>query len=190
MLSEFERRFLEVTDNFLDLREAIRATGSNIPPEYFAYSIQLGSATNVLTNGVTQSGVITIQSDAWFVIQYIMCGVILPNGSTYGDLGQVRDPGNILLQITDTGAGQELFSQPAGLAGFPAGITTGAALRVNSGVPYVFPTPRLVPPNTNIKVDMTQLGFTVLTNPLPVGGYLTLNGARIPLGTLPASAPQ
>ena len=51
-----------------------------------------------------------------------------------------------------------------------------------AGVPYVFPSPRLIPPNTNIKVEVTQLGVFALTNPQPVGFYLMLHGARVPLG--------
>jgi hypothetical protein len=108
--------------------------------------------------------------------------VILPNGSTYGDLTQVRDPGNILLQVTDTGAGEELYSQPPGFAGFPAATMTGAPTRGMTGIPYLFPIPRLIPPNTNIQVTMTQFGVTALSNPLPVGAYFMLNGARVPLG--------
>lgn len=184
MLSEFERRFLEVTQNHLDLMEALRATGSNLPPEYFGYTAQIGSAASPLVAGVTQSAVITIQADAWFVLQYISAGVILPNGSTYGDQSQMNDAGNILLQVTDTGAGQDLFSQPQGLPGFPAAMVAGTPTRASAGIPYVFPTPRLIPPNTNIKIDCTQLGFTALTNPQPLGAYVMLNGARVPLGRM------
>lgn len=184
MLTEWERRFLEVTQNHLDLMEAIRAVGSGLPAEYFAYTAVLGSAASPLVAGVTQSTSIAIQADAWFVIQYLTVGVVLPNGSTNGNLSQVSDGGNILLQLTDTGAGQELYSQPRGLAGFPAILVAGSPNAAAAGIPYVFPTPRLVPPNTNIQVQMTQFGFTAVTNPQPVGGYIVLNGARVPLGAM------
>jgi hypothetical protein len=184
MLNEFERRFLEVTQNHLDLIEAIQATGSNLPPEYFGYTVQIGSAAVPLASGVTQSAVITIQADAWFVLQYVQTGVILPNGSTFGDLSQVTDAGNILLQVTDTGAGQELYSQPLGMPGFPAITVTGSPGPGAAGLPYVFPTPRLLPPNTNIKVDMTHSGVLAGVNPNPVAGFIMLNGARVPLGGL------
>lgn len=182
MLNEFERRFLEVTQNHLDLHEASLSSGSGLPPEYFGYSLTIGSAANPLLAGVTQQGIIPIQADAWFVIEYISIGVILPDGSTFGDLTQMTDGGNMLVQITDTGAGQELYNLPSGFPGFPAILLAGSPIAAAAGIPYVFPTPRLVPPNTNIKVEMTQLGLTALTNPAPVGGYIMLNGARIPLG--------
>lgn len=181
-LNEWERRFLEVTQNHLDLQEVIAQTGTGLPPEYFGYSLIVGSAANPLVAGVTQQGIIHIQADAWFVIQYLSVGVILPAGSTFGDLTQITDGGNMQLQITDTGAGEELYNLPAGFPGFPAILLAGSPIAAAAGIPYVFPTPRLVPPNTNIKVEMTQLGFTALTNPQPVGAYLMLNGARVAIG--------
>lgn len=182
MLNEFERRFLEVTQNHLDLLEAIAQTGSNLAPEYFGYSATIGTAAAPLLNGVAQQTIVAIQADAWFVLEYIQTGVVLPNGSTFGDLSQVVDSGNILLQITDTGAGQELYGLPSGLGGFPAAMLSGTPLAAAAGVPYVFPTPRLIPPNTNIKIEVTQFGLTALTNPEPVSFHIMLNGARVPLG--------
>lgn len=184
MLNEFERRFLEVTQNHLDLMEAVHSVGGGQAPEYFGYTAVIGSAAAPLLSGVTQQAVIAIQADAWFVLEYISTGVILPNGSTFGDLSQVVDSGNILLQITDTGAGQELYSLPSGLGGFPAAMVSGTPLAAAAGIPYVFPTPRLIPPNTNIKIEATQFGLTALTNPEPVGFYIMLNGARVPLGAV------
>ncbi len=184
MLNEWERRYLEVTQNHLDLMRAVEEIGSGLPPEYFGYAATIGSATNPLMEGVTQSTSIAIQADAWFVIQYLTVGVVLPNGSTTGDLSQITDGANLLLQLTDAGAGQELYSQPRGLAGFPAVLVAGSPIAAAAGIPYVFPTPRLVPPNTNIKVDVTQFGFTAVSNPRPVGAYIVLNGARVPLGAM------
>lgn len=181
-LNEFERRVLEVTQNDLDLRQLVRETGSGRPPEYFGYALQIGSAASPLVNGVTQQGVINVQADAWFLLQYINAAVILPNGSTWGDLSQFTGSGNVLLQITDTGAGQDLYNVPGGFSGSPAINLAGSTFGGMAGVPYVFPSPRLIPPNTNIKVEVTQLGLTLLTNPQPVGFYLMLHGARVPLG--------
>lgn len=181
-MNEFERRFLEVAQNHLDLQALMKAGGALLPPEYFAYTTIIGSAANPLVNGVTQQNIIAIQADAYFLVEYINTAVILPAGSTFGDLSQFTATGNILLQITDTGAGQELFNVPSGFVGSPAINLAGSNFGGMAGVPYVFPTPRLIPPNTNIKVEVTQLGLTALTNPQPVGFYLMLHGARIPLG--------
>lgn len=181
-LNEFERRFLEVTQNDLDLRQLVRELGTGRPPEYFGYPLQIGSAADPLVAGATQQGIINIQADAWYLLQYINAAVILPNGSTWGDLSQFTASGNIALQITDTGAGQDLYNVPSGFSGSPAINLAGSTFGAMAGVPYVFPTPRLIPPNTNIKVEVTQIGNTALTNPAPVGFYLMLNGARIPIG--------
>ena len=181
-LNEWERRRLEVTQNDLDLRQLVRELGSGRPPEYFGYELQIGSAAAPLVAGVTQQGVINIQADAWFLAEYINTAVILPNGSTYGSLAQFTATGNILLQVTDTGAGQDLYQVPSGFSGSPAINLAGSNFGGMAGVPRVFPTPRLIPPNTNIKDEATQLGLTALDNPQPVGFYIMLHGARVPLG--------
>lgn len=183
-MNEFERRVLEVVQNDLDLRQLVRESGSGRPPEYFGYPLQIGSAASPLVAGVAQQGLINIQADAYFLAEYINTAVILPAGSTYGDISQFTTTGNILLQITDTGAGEDLYQVPSGLAGSPGINLAGSTFGGMAGVPYVFPQPRLIAPNTNIKVEVTQLGFTALTNPQPLGFYLMLHGARLPLGGL------
>lgn len=187
MLNELERRILEKTEGYLMLMEAVRQTGSNMPPEYFGYNCFVRNAGAGIPVGVTRSATITIQADAWFVAQEVSCGVILPNGSTTGDLSQYTDGGNVLLQISPTGAGDPLFSQPAGFAGFPAINVSGSPLAAAAGIPYVFPAPILFPPFTNVRVDFTPYGFTAVTNPLPIRIDCMLNGARVPLGALPPS---
>jgi hypothetical protein len=182
MINEFERRFLEQVQNHLDLMEAARRAGAILPPEYFGYSLTIGSAANPLVAGIPQQGIINIQADAWFVVNQLSVAVVVADGSTFGDAGQMIDAGNLLIQITDTGAGQELLGIPSGFAGFPAAMVAGTPLAAAAGIPYVFPIPRLVPPNTNLNIVVTQLGFTALTNPQPIGAYVMLNGARVALG--------
>lgn len=183
-MNEFERRFIELASNHVLLKETLADIGNqNVVVEYFGYSIQIGSPANPLVNGVTQEGFIAIQSDAWFMLQYFSLGVILPNGSTYGDHTQIIQGGNINLQLTDTGAGEDLYNAPT-----PASLVSGsptssgtASIGTPGGNPFVFPTPRLIPPNTNIKIDVTQLGLTALTNPQPDAVVVMLNGARLAL---------
>lgn len=183
-MNEFERRFIEIAENHLLIKQAVAGAGSNVIIEYYGYPLQIGSAANPLVNGVTQEGFIAIQADAWFVLEYFSLAVCLPNGSTFGDHSQLTQGGNINLQITDTGAGEDLYNGPgpaALVAGSPAGSSSGTGTGGPGGIPFVFPTPRLIPPNTNIKIDVTQLGLTALTNPQPDGVFIMLNGARVAL---------
>lgn len=176
-LNEFERRFLEVTQTHLYLHEANQGGQA---PEYFGYPLVIGSATNPLTNGVTQQGIVAIQADAWFLWEYFQVGVIIPATATLGDLTQITDAANILIQITDTGAGEDLYNIPSGFSGAPAALQAGTPIAAAAGIPYVFPTPRLMPPNTNINVSVTKYGTNAgADNPDPVGVYIMINGARI-----------
>lgn len=174
-LNEFERRFLDVTQQHLYLHQA---NAGGPAPEAFGYPLTLGSAAAPLTPGLNVQGVITIQADAWFLWDYISSGVILPNTPPYGDPSQITDAGNILLQITLPGMGDDLYHIPSGLPGMPAALSTGTPIPAAAGIPYIFATPVLLPPNTNINVSVTHLG-TGATNPDPLGFYLMLNGARI-----------
>ncbi len=173
-MNEYERRVLEITENHEALKAIVESLGSSAVVEYFGYVVEIGSIASPLVNGVTQQVTIATRADSWFVVEYLSSAVILPNGSTFGDLSVFTDPGNINLQITDTGAGKEIYNSAG-----PAGILTGAPNAAIAGVPLLLPTPRPIPPNTNIKVEATQLGLTALENPQPVGFFLMLNGARI-----------
>lgn len=177
-LNEFQRRFLDVTEQNMFLRQA---NAGGPPPEYFGYVLQLGNATTPLTNGVSFQGVIAIQADAWFLWQYLQVGVTLPGGAPlYGGPDQLTDAGNLMLQITMPGTGDELYNVPAGFAGFPASLTAGTPLANLAGIPYVFPTPVLLPPKTNLNVTVQKYGTNAgADNPDPTGAWIMLNGARI-----------
>jgi hypothetical protein len=174
-MNEFERRFLEMAQNHVYLHQA---NAGGPPPEYYGYTLQIGSVTDQLASGVTHQGQIAVQADAWFLLQYISVGVSVLAG-TFGDTTQITDGGNLLIQITDTGAGEDLYNIPAGFAGMPAILSSGSPLSASAGVPYVFPTPRLIPPNTNILVHVTKLGNAIGENPDLAGAYIVFNGARI-----------
>ena len=178
-MNEFERRFLEMAQNHIYLHQA---NAGGPLPEYYGYPLQIGSATDTLTDGITHQGVIAIQSDAWFLLQYLSVGVILPPGSDFGDPTQITDGGNLLIQITDTGAGEDLYSTGPGVIAPPAIVVAGSPLAGSAGIPYVFPTPRLIMPNTNILVNVTKLGVAGTENPAVLGAYVMLNGTRIEVG--------
>ena len=167
-MNEFERRFIELTQNHRDLIAAARADNSLAVVEYFGYSAQLATAADPLEDGVTKQTIIPVQSDAWFVLAYISAAVILPN-----DLYRGKDASNVFLQITDTGSGNPLYAAP-----IPGGLVTGTPLTYAAGIPFLIPMPRLIPPNTNIKIEATQDGDNA-SNLEPIGLYVSLMGARV-----------
>lgn len=168
-MNEWERRALEVAQQRNDIAELVSSLGGNLTVEHFGYTVQIGSSASPLLDGVTQSKLLAMQSDAWFVLQYLTCCVIKPSTPWY-----FSDAGNIKLQISDTGAGYTLFSQPNS-----AGVVTATISRPQTGTPLLLPVPRFIPPNTNIKIDATQMGATIVTNEEPIGFWISLMGSRI-----------
>jgi hypothetical protein len=170
-MNEWERRQLEITQNHKDLLIATRSLGENALVEYFSYTAIVGSKANPLVVGVAQQTVLAIQSDASFVLAYIQTCVVIPDPALQGIF--CLPAGNVLMQITDTGAGELLYSAAA-----PASILGGTVLPAMTGIPMLLPIPRLIPPNTNIKVEATQLNSSV-PNPAAYSLYVTLSGARV-----------
>jgi len=168
-MNEFDARLLDVTQNHVDLAELLQALGANGQIEHFGYTLQLGSAASPLLSGVMQADVLALQSDAWFVLQYVSSCVVRPNTPQW-----FTDSGNIMLRIVDTGAGEVLYSTPSS-----AGVLTATISRPQTGVPLLLPLPRIIPPNTNIQVSATQLGVNVVDNFEPIGFWVFLGGSRI-----------
>lgn len=168
-MNEFERRVLEITQNHKDLRDLVARLKKSAVIEHFGYTGSVGSIAAPLVNGVTQSFNIPLQADAYFLMQYIATAVIRPDTPWY-----CTDSGNIMLQITDTGSGEVIYNTPSS-----AGILTGTTVRPQTGVPLLLPIPRLIRPNTTIKVDVTQSGVNVSDNQQPVGFFISLLGSRI-----------
>lgn len=178
-LNEYQRRFLDVTQQHLYLKAA---NAGGPPPEHYGYVKTFGSVTNPLTNGVVFQDTIAIQSDAWFLWQYLQVTVTLPNLLNFGGPEQFTDAGNILLQITLPGMGTELMQVPAGFSGIPAANVAGTPSDNASGIPFIFATPVLLPPNTNVNISVAKLGTNASAdNPDPTGCWVVLNGARIPV---------
>lgn len=169
-MNELERRLLEITQNHIDFVQALQEAGGGNLVEYKGYSASFGA----FTSGTPQNVIIPIEADAHFVLQYISVSVILPAGSTYGGITQATSAGNVLLLLTDTGKGEVIYNQPV-----PAALAAGTPRAGSAGIPFLFPVPRVILPNTNIKVELQNLGLTALTNPLPQAAYITLNGARV-----------
>lgn len=159
-MNEWERRITEVLQNHVDLLSVAKTLSANPLIEYFGYTLQIGSpAGGNLGKGIAQQGTIIVQADAYFVLEYISTCVIRTDNPNVA-----QDSRGINLQITDTGAGGVLYNQPfdAGLmTGTPGANSYSAAvgnsfLQVQSGIPFIFPVPRIISPHTNIKIEATQ----------------------------------
>lgn len=169
-MNEFERRFLEITQNHVDFVRALKAAGGGNLVEYRGYSATFPA----FVAGVALQQIIPIEADAAFVLQYLTVATILPNGSTYGALSLASNSANVMMKITDMGSGEALYNQAV-----PAGLAAGSPLPGMTGIPFLMPVPRIIPSNTNIQIELQNLGFTAVSNPLPVAAYVTLNGARV-----------
>lgn len=169
MLNEFEQRLEQVMANHMDVTGLVQALGSKALVQHFGYDLQLGSAASPLLSGVGQAGQIAIRSDSWFLFSYINSCVIRPNSPQW-----FTDSGNVLIQVVDTGAADVLFSSRGS-----AGTHTATVSRPQTGIPLLLPLPRLIPPNTNIRIEATQLGVNGTDNQEPIGFWIALMGARI-----------
>ena len=159
-MNEFERRLLEVVQNHNDLATLAKAAGPAPLVEHFSYTWRMDLNLNQTTI------LKPMLSDAWFVIQYVASCV--QNESSYQ---WFTDSGQIQLQLTDTGSGEILFSQP-----LSAGVLTGTISRAQTGTPMLLPIPRLVAPNTIMKADIVPQGSAVGDADV---FFLTLGGSRI-----------
>jgi hypothetical protein len=177
-LNEFQRRWLDVAQENMYLRAA---NEGGPPAEHFGYPLTItGPAGGALTNGVAAQGIINIQADAWFLWMYLSMGVTTTANYPYSGPDQITDGGNMLLQITNAGTGDDLYNLPAGLPGFPGIIGAGSPLAAAAGIPYMFPTPVLLPPNTNVSVVVTKLGTDAGgDNVDPLAAFIMLGGARV-----------
>lgn len=161
-MNEFERRFIELAQNHKDLMAAAKAAAPNAIVRFFGYSASIDNDRGAsLVAGTLYAKIIPIQADSTFFMGAI--------NSAYLRLaaGVFVTPANGSLQITDAGSGDVLFSGAT-----HAALAAGAVLRGVTGIPLLMPTPRLIPPGTNVLVEYTpfldQRAF-----------YLTLLGARV-----------
>lgn len=170
-MNEWERRRIETFKNHLDLMSIAQRLGPNALVEYFGYSAQVGSQAAPLVLGVPQQSIIAVQADSHFVLQYISTAIVQPDVALQGIYA--LPSGNIILQITDTGAGEVLYSSPANAA-----TVTGTVLPGQTGIPLLLPVPRVIPPNTNIKIE-AQVFNSGAAYPAPYACYVSLLGARV-----------
>lgn len=157
-MNEFERRYLDIVQNASYLQAAVRQGQKVINVEYFNYNTRIGTVANPIAAGGQAQGTVQIQSDSDFVLTYISADVTDAAGTTI-----VTNPG-LLMQITDTGSGKTFFSEPTLIT-----LVTGRL-----GIPFQLPSPRIIPPNTNIQFTLQNLAAVAYS-----GAFISLLGARI-----------
>lgn len=124
----------------------------------FAYNGSLNAQLgNSLATGSTDQFVIPIQSDSDFLLTN-MSGVLIDPVSH-----EALSPRDVTVQITDTGSGKTFFSDYTNFS-----LVFGLA-----GFPFMVPAPRLIAPNTNIQVSITN------NSGATVDVYCSFFGARI-----------
>lgn len=167
-MNEFDRRILSVAQNHVDLAELAHSLGGTAIVEHFGYTLKIGSAADPISFGFPRSATLAMQSDAWFFLQYVSSCVMYPDSSFW-----FQDSGGIQLQVTDTGSGEVLYSTPSS-----AGSLTATISRAQPGAPLLLPIARILPPNTNIKVDITEIGVSSMGSD-PVSFWLFFGGSRV-----------
>lgn len=153
-MDDFQRRLLDTAQTSVYLAEFTKANANVLGLESFTYNSS-AAIRNLATTASAQD-IIQIQSDSDFLM-FAMAG----SGNIHGT-GLTAQP-NAIIQFTDTGTGKTYYSQPALF-----GNVLGAA-----GYPFLLPIPRIIPPNTNIKIDVTN------NDPQTVDFYVSLIGVRV-----------
>lgn len=137
-MNDFQRRLLDTSLTSVYLAEFAKNDPNVIDMDDFVYSS--GAALLGLAPGVAAQDLIPIQSDSVFIVFYMSgSGVSLATGAA-----TPTPPGKV--QFTDTGSNRTYFNQP----------TQFANVLGSGGYPLLLPLPRIIQPNTNIKIDLTN----------------------------------
>lgn len=158
-MNEYERRMLDLAQNWVNLRKAAATEGHLSALEFFGYTANFGA----VASGDTAQVVVPVQADAFFVLSYITAAQQV---ETDPDINLASA---FTLQITDTGAGKTLYSAPS-----IASLLVGSANAFTLGIPILLAVPRVIRPNTNIKLDVTNFGTDNLD-----GIFISMIGTKV-----------
>lgn len=156
-MNDYERRVLDCAQFHLDVSDAARQSSQGYIAEYYSYTAKLAA------NPAQSQAVIPVQADSDFALIYISLAQFDAAANRF------LSGGVIPFQITDTGQGKDLFSAPT-IAALTSG-GAGPSQNSYSGVPFMLPFPRIIPRNTNVKIDIPV--------PTTTDVYVSLTGARI-----------
>lgn len=152
-MNDFERRLLDAVQNSAWIAAVARKDREILGIDYYNYTAPLITGLAV---GASSQSVIQIQSDSDFALTY-MSGTVVVAGVA------VTNPVSTI-QITDNGTGKTFFSNPT-LFGLVLG---------SSGTPFYLPAPRVIAPNTNVTLAITNVAGAGAGD-----YYMSLMGARI-----------
>jgi hypothetical protein len=161
-VNAFEAKYQQIVASSPYIRAVAQPGRPILRTQYYCYPIVIGALSvpaQVLALNTDVTGVIETQSDSDFVLGYMSAAV---QDNATGVLFVNRD---VTLQITDQSTGKNFFSQPVVM-----GLVAGAG-----GFPYVFPSPRVVKPNTGIAVTVRRRDTANAYSNF----FLALHGTRI-----------
>lgn len=159
MANEFQARYLEILKGSPYIQSVAKPGRQIVNIEYYSYNTRIGTVAAPLLNGVAQTSTIETQADSDFVIAYTsFCSQDIDNASL--SFNQT-----FLLQMQDQSSGKFFYNVPV-LSSLVAG---------GGGFPFVNPAPRVLNPNTNLLVSVTNQN----PNINPVGAFIALHGQRI-----------
>lgn len=150
-MNDFERRLLDMMQTSSFIQAIKRTNGEIVNTDYFAYNV---ATENVAAAGVAQ-GNVQIQADSDFVLTYMSAQTINAGAAVATPLQTV--------QVTDTGTGKTFFSSE----------TLQPLVFGSGGFPFLLPAPRVIVPNTNLLVNVTNISAVAYTT------YFSFMGMRV-----------
>jgi hypothetical protein len=161
-MNAFEARYLQLVAS----SEYIRAVAQPGRPirsvQYYVYNLVMGTLAvpaQVLALNTDVTSVIETQADSDFVLSYMSAAA---QATVSENLFVNRD---ITIQLQDLSTGKFFFSAPIVM-----GLVAGAG-----GFPYVFPSPRVIRPNTGLAVTIRRRDTVNAYSNF----FLALHGTRI-----------
>lgn len=150
-MNDFERRLLDVTQSHAFIQQVKRQGQNIVAMDFFSYNAAI---ENVAT-GATGQATVQVQSDSDFVMTYMSAQVI--------SAGAVVGNPLLTVQVTDTGTGKTFFSSEVFMS-----LAFGSG-----GFPFLLPAPRVIAPNTNLLVNLTNTSAATYTT------YFSFFGVRV-----------
>jgi hypothetical protein len=151
-MDEFQRRLLDAVQTGDWIASVAKANKTILNIDFYNYNTTIGP----VASGATGAATIQIQSDSDFALCYMSGAAVVNNNA-------INTP-YTTLQITDTGTGKTFFSAP----------TLFQLVFGTNGLPFYLPAPRVVTPNTNLQINLTNVNSAAATT-----YFINLFGARI-----------
>jgi hypothetical protein len=163
MANEFQARYLALLTSSPYIASVAKPGRAIVDVQYYAYNGRVGTDAVPLALNVPQTSTFDTQSDSDFVLTFFSACV------QETAAGAMIYNANTALQIQDLSTGKLFFNVPTAL-----GLISGAG-----GFPFVFPSPRVLNPNTSIAVTATNRDTLVNGGLGPVGLFYAFHGTRI-----------